>query len=430
MINSYKEVSGTTHGTATAVQRGPELLPISDLHATLGSLFVMLKTLSLTEQQVWLVNQHLRRFLDEMKPLLKAHQVDLLRLAAVPRITSQSQQLTYCSPVMHRLLQVAEQVAQRNVPLLITGETGVGKELVAQFIHLNSPNRNVPLVPFNCAAVPRDLFESHLFGHKQGAFTGAARTGVGVIRAAEGGTLLLDEIGELPLDLQPKLLRFLQEGEVQAVGETHPTAVQVRVIASTNRDLPAEVAAGRFRADLFHRLNAITLHVPPLRERREDIPVLINFFLEKFALKFGADVVQLAPGIIEQLVAYAYPGNVRELSNLLLCITARAKPGAVITLADLPAGIVHPQAALSPAVEPDSNEQARDVSPPPRNAPGKRLDEAVMRVERQQIGETLRRYQGNFAQAAQELGLSTFGLRKKYHRLFPATKPDATARAD
>jgi transcriptional regulator with PAS, ATPase and Fis domain len=199
--------------------------------------------------------------------------------------------------------------------VIITGESGVGKELVARAIHDLSERRGRPYVAFNCAAVPRDLFEGQLFGYRRGAFTGAVSDHPGVIRAASGGTLFLDEIGELPIDIQPKLLRFLENSEVFPLGERRPLHVDVRIVAATHRDLGALVHEGRFRDDLYYRLHVVPLFVPPLRERREDIPVLARHFVRELSRQGEPPV--LAPDAIAALVGHPWPGNVRELRNAI-----------------------------------------------------------------------------------------------------------------
>jgi DNA-binding NtrC family response regulator len=220
--------------------------------------------------------------------------------------------------------------------VIITGESGVGKEVVARAIHDLSSRAGRPYVTFNCAATPRELFEGQLFGHRKGAFTGATSDQPGTIRAADGGTLFLDEIGELPLDMQPKLLRFLENGEVSPLGERRPVTVDVRVVAATHRDLEALVRQGRFREDLYFRLQVIPLRVPPLRERREDIPALARHFLRELGPKGRAPV--LAPDALAVLTAHDWPGNVRELRNVIERTLAFAPDAAVLSVADLRMG--------------------------------------------------------------------------------------------
>jgi formate hydrogenlyase transcriptional activator len=229
------------------------------------------------------------------------------------------------------LALVREQIAQvaaTDSTVLVTGETGTGKELVARALHEQSARRERPLVKLNCAALPRELVESELFGHEKGAFTGAVAQRRGRFELADGGSLLLDEVGELPLEAQAKLLRVLQEREFERVGGTRALHVDVRVIAATNRDLRADVAAGRFRADLFYRLNVFPIELPPLRERREDIAPLLRHAAERLARRLGRRIDGIAPGFVERARAYDWPGNVRELENVVerALITSRGGP--------------------------------------------------------------------------------------------------------
>ena len=314
-------------------------------------------------------------------------------------------QFTYCSAQMHRIVEKVERAAKQEVPILITGETGVGKELIARFIHLTSRRSRGPMIPVNCAAIPKDLFESQFFGHKRGAFTGALSEQTGIIKSASGGTLFLDEIGELPLETQPKLLRFLQEGEVHTVGDNKPTKVDVRIVASTNRNLEAEVRAGRFRADLLHRLNIISFEIPALRERCEDIPLLLDFFLDKYSCLPGNHLVRFSPDALDCLIMYSWPGNVRELSSLVLKLVSLAGDAHIIFPSDLPSYISDVMDNLS--------DELLDIDYPNLN-----LGEAINKLERQKVVDALSKNSGSYSKAARELGLSTYGLRKKYRRLF------------
>jgi formate hydrogenlyase transcriptional activator len=221
------------------------------------------------------------------------------------------------SPPLLALLRQVEQVAPTDSTVLIAGETGTGKELVARAIHGRSGRRDRPLVKVNCSAISAGLVESELFGHVKGAFTGAIERRVGRFELADGGTIFLDEVGELPPETQVKLLRVLQEREFEPVGSSRTQPVNVRVIAATNRDLEDAVASGRFRSDLFFRLNVFPLNVPPLRERREDIRLLVMFFLGQFAGKLGKRLASVSDETMERLTAYAWPGNIRELQNIL-----------------------------------------------------------------------------------------------------------------
>jgi len=221
------------------------------------------------------------------------------------------------SPQMKQVLETARKVAPFDTTILITGESGTGKEMVASFIHRNSLRKNKPFVPINCGAIPPELLESELFGYRKGAFTGANTDKKGLIEEAEGGTLFLDEIGELPLNLQVKLLRVLQENEIKPLGAARPKKINVRFIAATNKDLKDMVDEGKFREDLYYRINVLPIHIPPLRERKEDILSLAYFFIKKYTSKYGIKPKSLSPEARESLLKYPFRGNVRELENII-----------------------------------------------------------------------------------------------------------------
>ncbi|WML91411.1 sigma-54 dependent transcriptional regulator [Thiothrix lacustris] len=242
------------------------------------------------------------------------------------------------NPAMLRLLETARQVAATDTTILISGESGTGKELLARYIHAHSQRSKGVFSGINCGAFQEDLLANELFGHEKGAYTGANDTRPGLIEAANGGSLFLDEIGEMPLTMQVKLLRVVQEREVQRLGAQTAVAVDVRVITATHRDLRAEVAAGRFRQDLYFRLDVIGLHLPSLSERREDIPLLAFYFLHKHALRMGREVDSIATDAVSLLMGYSYPGNVRELENLIERGVALAR-GSELTVAELPAAL-------------------------------------------------------------------------------------------
>jgi transcriptional regulator with GAF, ATPase, and Fis domain len=229
------------------------------------------------------------------------------------------------SPVLRAVLRKVRQVAPVETTVLLTGETGTGKELIARAIHEGSPRKDHPLIKVNCGAIPQGIVESELFGHEKGAFTGALQKRIGRFELADKGTLFMDEVGELPLDTQVKLLRVLQEQEFERVGSTKAIKVDVRLIAATNRDLAREVKEGRYRPDLFYRLNVFPIRIPPLRERPEDIPGLVRHFLAHFQRKLGKPLKTLTPSSLEQLRRYSWPGNIRELQNVLerACVLAR-----------------------------------------------------------------------------------------------------------
>jgi PAS domain S-box-containing protein len=221
------------------------------------------------------------------------------------------------SPAFHKVMDVVRQVAATDATVLVTGETGAGKELIVRTLHSMGRRRDQPLVKLNCATIPKDLAESELFGHEKGAFTGALARKIGRFELADGGTLFLDEIGELPLDLQAKLLRVLQDGELEHVGGTHTVKVDVRIIAATNRDLKRCVEQGQFRPDLYYRLNVFPIHLPPLRERTEDIPLLVSHFIQKYATKYGKTITMVPEQTMQTLTQYSWPGNIRELQHLI-----------------------------------------------------------------------------------------------------------------
>jgi DNA-binding NtrC family response regulator len=233
------------------------------------------------------------------------------------------------SEALQAVLQQVELVADTDATVLITGESGTGKELVARAIHERSHRRKGPLVRVNCAAIPESLFESELFGYVRGAFTGALNDRAGRFEAAQGGTLMLDEIGEVPLAMQPKLLRVLQEKEFERVGETRARKIDVRIVAATNRDLAAEVAAGRFRGDLFYRLNVFPIENPPLRDRREDIPMLAEHFIQALADRLRRPPPRLTEAALRQLMTRDWPGNIRELENVIERAIILARDGAL-----------------------------------------------------------------------------------------------------
>jgi len=322
----------------------------------------------------------------------------------------------HSSPAMTRLVEEVHKIRSSNVTVLVTGESGTGKELVARAIHALSTRRQKIFVPFNCTAVPKELSESYLFGHRRGAFTGAVSDSPGVIRTAEGGTLFIDEVGDLPIDVQPKLLRFLQEGEIQALGERKPIQVDVRIITATNSDLEEMVAQGRFREDLYYRLNVIRLRVPPLRERRSEIPTIVNYYINHYSAKFGRHDIQITPQAVDLLMVADWPGNVRQLCNEIQRIVARAESGTLITPEQLSPEL---RRMGLPAVPPASmavlgtSTTGHSEIVPLENVT---LADALSEVERRMISEALRKHRGNISRAARELGLTRRGLYLKLDR--------------
>jgi two-component system response regulator AtoC len=297
------------------------------------------------------------------------------------------------SPAMRALLDRIERLARRDVTVLLRGETGTGKEALAAMLHALGPRAPGPLVRFNCAAIPAELAESELFGHAKGAFTGAKDARAGFFSRAHGGTLVLDEVGELPPAMQPKLLRALQDGEVQPVGAGRTEKVDVRVVACTHRDLEAEVRAGRFREDLYYRLAVVELVVPPLRARPEDVPALARAFAARYASRFQLDDVRLGDDLLRALAAREWPGNVRELENAVARMVALSEGGLL--------GV----AAL---------DGSRAAATPPANGS---FRERVEAFERQLVEEALASSQGNRSEAARKLGLSRVTLLDRMKRL-------------
>jgi DNA-binding NtrC family response regulator len=308
------------------------------------------------------------------------------------------------SEALLEVKRVIDRVAPTPATVLITGESGTGKEIVARSLHRASACKQGPFVKINCAAIPEGLLESELFGHEKGAFTGAAGRKPGRFELADGGTLFLDEIGEMPLAAQPKLLRAIQEGRFYRVGGTETVHVTVRLVAATNRDLREEVRTGRFREDLFYRLHVVPIHLPPLRERPEDIPRLAHLFLERFATRLARPVTGIDPAALDLLRAHPWPGNIRELENAIERATLLCD-GTTLQVRDLPpelrAGATPPRAGSG-------------TEPTPLR---ERIRAATQRIERDAILEALRLTDGNVTRAARKLGLSRRGLQLKMKEL-------------
>ena len=307
------------------------------------------------------------------------------------------------SASMHRVADQIQRLQGNDLTVLITGESGTGKDLVARAIHAGSLRRANMFLPYNCTSATRELADSQLFGHRRGSFTGAVADQPGVLRTAVGGTLFLDEVGDLPLDVQPKLLRFLEQGEVLPVGDTRPHRVDVRVVAATNADLEQRVAAGQFREDLFYRLSVICIHVPPLRERREEIPHLSTFFLREACDRLAKPGVRLSPETLNLFDSFPWPGNVRQLRNEVQRAVAMTTPGGVIT-PDL----------LSNVFGTGSLGEHGQVRGRPRRTT---LATAVEKLEREMIEGALERAAGNISETARLLGLTRRGLYLKMQRL-------------
>ena len=325
----------------------------------------------------------------------------------------------HSSPAMTSVVEEIYKIRSSDVTVLVTGESGTGKELVSRAIHTLSGRKDKIFVPFNCTAVPKELAEGHLFGYRKGAFTGAVADSPGMIRAADGGTLFLDEVGDLPLDVQPKLLRFLQEGEVQPIGEKRPIKVDVRVIAATNMPLEEKVADGSFREDLFYRLNVIRLHVPPLRERRSEVPAIVNHYIDQYSTKFKKHGVTFTPQTMDLLMVCEWEGNVRQLCNELQRIIARAEDNETITPDHLSRELRRSAKPLTAFAETGAQPIAlfdQPITPFANLSKGQTLDAAVSELEMQMIKSALARHNWNISQVAAELGLTRRGLYLKLTR--------------
>jgi len=323
------------------------------------------------------------------------------------------------SPAMQQIFKAVGRVAGTDLTVLLRGESGTGKELIARAVHENSRRKDRPFVPVNCAAIPRELLESDLFGHEKGAFTGAVAARRGRFEQAEGGTIFLDEVGDMDLSLQTKLLRVLQERRIERVGGEGSLGVDVRIIAATNQDLDAAVIRKAFREDLFYRLNVVSVHLPPLRDRREDIPALAAHFLAAFAAEQGSSPKMCSPESLALLLRYAWPGNVRELENVVKRAAALS-PTSLILPEHLPDAL---HAAASPAEDP-----ARGVPFPvdwmqgelgrlAGEMDGRLHEHFVACVERPLISLVLRRMGGNQVKAAEMLGINRNTLRKRMREL-------------
>ncbi len=317
--------------------------------------------------------------------------------AQIERLEQDGAQIFGASPAMQRVVELVAKVAPMRTTVLITGESGTGKERVARALHEQSDRRDKPFLVVNCGALPEQLMESELFGHEKGSFTGAAARTLGLFREADGGTVLLDEVGELPLSLQVKLLRVLQERKVRPVGAAAEVAVDVRVLAATNRDVETDVRAGKFRQDLYYRLNVIRVELPPLRDRKGDIARLADRFARRFATELGKDVRGLTPDAVRALDTYAFPGNVRELENMMERAVALAG-GPTIGLGDLPVAVSGLSASPAPRIA--------DLPPE-----GCLLDDVLGEVERRLLLQALERTGGVRTAAAKLLGITFRSLR-------------------
>jgi len=322
-----------------------------------------------------------------------------------PPLRPQSQRfekLVYVSEKMSEVCEQARSAARTDLPILIQGETGTGKELLARAIHYHSKRRGSPLLIQNCGGIPDSLLQSELFGHRRGAFTGAVSDRLGLFRAADGGTVFLDEISEVSPSFQVSLLRFLQEGEIKPLGADQTTTANVRVIAAANRSLKQLTATGQFRRDLYYRLKGFEFEVPPLRARTEDVAALAEFFAAKHAEEAGRKILGISARALEKLCAYEWPGNIRELENEIRRMVVLTKDGEYVTTQFLSPGPMH--------------SAPRPAPPASGLAAGHPLKEHVEQLERRLVTDTLRRHRWNQSRAADELGLSRVGLANKIRR--------------
>jgi two-component system nitrogen regulation response regulator NtrX len=370
------------HGSIETAVRATKLGAYDYIEKPLSSEKVLLVLgHAITEQQLTVENQDLRKVIDERFEIL----------GTSPAIQRLRDQIAVAGPSLSRVL--------------IFGENGTGKELAARAIHQHSPRRNRPFVEINCAAIPESLIESELFGYEKGAFTGAAEQKKGRLELANGGTLFLDEIGDMSLSTQAKMLRVLEEREFQRLGGTKTLRMDARIIAASNKLLPEEIQGGRFREDLFYRLNVIPLTVPPLRERKVDIPVLAGHFLDRFCREQGVAPKQLADDAVAVLTAYAWPGNVRELKNYIERLVIMV-PDSMLTASRLPS--FGPFAALAPSPSATPEDDHDTVHP---------LKQARARFERDYILRALELHRWNISRTADVLGIERSHLHRKIKEL-------------
>jgi two-component system response regulator HydG len=355
---------------------------------------------------------------NEMLAVVRRATESLRLNAEVERLSGElalSRSLIFAAPAMSKLAVLVQRIAPRDVTVLINGESGTGKERVADALVQASTRANKPFVRFNCAALPAELAEAELFGHTKGAFTGAVKSRAGLFREADGGTILLDEIGELPAPIQAKLLRVLQEGEVRPVGEDTSVKVDVRILAATHRDLLQMAAEGKFREDLYYRLKVINLHIPSLRERMEDIPLLARHFLTEYSRRFGVGPFKLTPSLLERLNAYSWPGNVRELENAIESLVALSQGNELdLSLLPSPTAAVTPTAS-APAAAAASSLAARAESSSEAGAQFD-LKARVDAYERGIIVSALETAHGNRSLTARNLGINRATLHGKLRK--------------
>ncbi|HWQ39379.1 MAG TPA: nitrogen regulation protein NR(I) [Burkholderiales bacterium] len=356
------------------------------------------------------------------KPFDVDHAIDLIRRATdeslrqdeAAELPQESPEILGQATAMQEVFRAIGRLTQSQATVLITGESGTGKELVARALHRHSPRAVRPFIAINTAAIPKDLLESELFGHERGAFTGAQTMRRGRFEQAEGGTLFLDEIGDMPADLQTRLLRVLSDGHFYRVGGHQPIKANVRIITATHQDLEARVKQGLFREDLFHRLNVIRLRLPPLRERREDIPLLARHFLQKSARDLGVEAKRLTDHAIKYLVSLDWPGNVRQLENVCHWVTVMA-PGTSVDVKDLPPELREEQKA--PAAQSWIAALEREAEQLLKRGESSILDDLTRKFEKALILRALAHTGGRRIEASQLLGMGRNTLTRKIHEL-------------
>jgi transcriptional regulator with GAF, ATPase, and Fis domain len=396
---------------ARALEAHARLLVATDLERAIG----LAEEAGRLYARAGAVLRHARaqRWLEDVRPPARPTAVGQRPQRRLDEADDDIEGIVLAGPSTRGCVALALSAAATSSTVLVTGESGTGKEQIARLIHRRSARAGRPWVAFNCATVPPDMIESILFGHRRGAFTGAHTAHEGLVRAADGGTFFLDELGELPLSLQAKLLRFLQDGEILPLGETQPVRVDVRIVAATNRDLERETRAGRFRSDLYHRLNVIRLPIAPLRDRREEIPVLARRLAGAIGQRLGVPNAEITAGSMGPLLAYRWPGNVRELSNVLeRCLAlhgpliTREAIESALALSAPPDGPVDPyRDAFTGATTGEGDDEVRPLAA------------AMDAFERAYVERVLEMTSGNRSRAAQRLGVSLQRLRYRMRRL-------------
>jgi two-component system NtrC family response regulator len=390
-LDVIARVRETSPDTETVIITGKSSMESAVAAVRQGVFDYLTKPCKLAEIQAVLERVRKKR---ELTSRLRALERRVRRAEGATRLVGRS-------AALERVRRLVARVAGSEAAVLVRGETGTGKELVARAIHEGSGRAGGPLVAVNCGALPEHLVESELFGHRKGAFTGADEHRAGLFEVADGGTLFLDEIGELPKPLQSRLLRALESGEIRRVGDNQPITVDVRLVCATHRSLEQMVAAGEFREDLLFRINTFEIPVPPLRDRREDIPELVEHFVRKARPQTPAQAIVAEPAVLDVLAAHTWPGNIRELAN--------AVEHALVLCDDLPLTVEHLPARLAGL--------APRVEPPAAQQPAARGPVSLRELEMQAILEGLDRNHGNKVRTAEELGISLKTLYNKLHQL-------------